>query len=372
MNDEEVSALRDEIASLRNRLAAAQEFHAETLAGIGMQLDALEAKLPATVAQTPAARLDPPVPVAEPPVPTPPPFPAGEESIRQWQAVASSEPIAAPLPLPARPLPLPPKPEGSFELRFGRVWLVRFGIALLLTGLVLLGNFAYKNWIYDLPAGVRLAALYLGSFLLAGEGARLARRENLARFGEVLLAGGLAFFYWCTFAAYHVPRLRVIDSPVLAGGLLLLAAGGIVAISLRRDSRVTAVMGLLLASYATVLQPLGWLSAASNVVLAAAGTALMLRPRWTMPGIAAMAGTYVSFLWWQVAGAAGGASDGLSALWFLPPVWAVFALPGVIGISHRFEGFSDRARAWFASANNGAFFLLFSLTWLRHKGSEDF
>lgn len=135
---------------------------------------------------------------------------------------------------------------------------------------------------------------------------------------------------------------------------------------------MTAVMGLLLASYATVLQPLGWLSAASNVVLAAAGTALMLRPRWTMPGIAAMAGTYVSFFWWQLAGAAGGSQDALPALWFLPPVWAVFALPGVIGVSHRFEGLSDRARSWFASANNGAFFLLFSLTWLRHKGSEDF
>ncbi len=264
------------------------------------------------------------------------------------------------------------EPKGSFELRFGRIWLVRLGIGLLVTGLVLLGNYAYQNWIRDLPAGVRLAALYLGSGLIFGTGTQLAKRENLLRFGEVLVAGGLAFFYWCTFAAHHVPRLKVVDSPVLAGVLLLAAAVGIAGISLRRDSRATAVMGILLASYATVLQPLGWLSALSNVLLAGAGTALMLRPGWATPGIASMAGTYVAFLWWQLAGGSGSRPEDPAALWYLPPVWAIFALPGVLGISRRFDSLTDRGKAWFAGANNAAFFLLFSLVWLMQRGDAHY
>lgn len=262
------------------------------------------------------------------------------------------------------------KAGGSLELRMGQVWLVRIGIALLVTGLVLLGNYAYRNWIRELPAGVRLAFLYLGSFGLCGAGAWVGRREGMRRFGEVVMAGGLAFFYWCTFAAHHVERLRVIDSPKLAAVLLLVAAGVMVGVSLKRDSRGTAVLGLLLASYSTVLQPLGWLSAVSNLILAGAGVALMLRPGWAAPGIATMAGSYGAFLWWQLAGAVRGAPEDPAALWFLPPVWAVFALPGLIG---RYKAsLSERARAWLTGINNGVFFVLYSTLWLMQRGGGDY
>ena len=252
--------------------------------------------------------------------------------------------------------------RGSIELRMGQVWLVRLGIALLVTGMVLLGNYAYRNWIRELPAGVRLGFLYLGAAGLAGAGAWVGRRPGMRRFGEVVLAGGLAFCYWCTYAAHHVARLRVIDSPVAAAVLLLAAAGLMVGVALRRDSRATAMLGILLACYATVLQPLGWLSAVSNVVLAGAGAALMLRPGWAAPGVAAMAGTYGAFLWWQLAGAgAGGRLDDPWALWFLPPVWVVFALPGVLG--RHWGALGERARAWLTGANNGVFFALFTVQW---------
>ena len=260
--------------------------------------------------------------------------------------------------------PVAPEPRGSFELNFGRVWLVRLGIALLVTGLVLLGNYAYRNWIHDLPAVVRLVCLYIGSLGLIGTGWRFTSKDGMKAFGEVVLAGGLAFFYWCTFAAHHIDRLKVVDSPVAAGLMLLVAAGLIVGVSLKRDAKATAVMGLLLASYSTVLQPLGWLSAASNVVLAVAGMMLMRRRDWSGPGIASMVGTYGAFLWWQIAGASGGGPDRMG-LFFLPASWAVFSLPGVAGLAGSFSrSLSERGRAWFAGANNGVFFGLFSLLWL--------
>ena len=366
-----VAALQVRIESLREELAKAERQHEVQVRMLWNKLRNLEEALHAAAPPEVAGAVQ----QVEPVLP---------QVVEQEAAALSlgtvSEPAVSPAPpdLPAvspreaAPPPFPVAKEGSFELQFGRVWLVRLGIGLLVTGLVLLGNFAYKNWIRDLAPGIRLAALYMGSLLLLGGGICLARREGLRRFGEVLIAGGMAFFYWCTFAAHHVPRLRVVESPVLAGLLLLLAAGGIVAISLRRDSKATAVMGLLLASYATVLQPLGWLSAASNLVLAGMGTALMLRPGWVTPGVAAMAGTYVAFFWWQIAGAIGSRPDDPAALWFLPPVWAMFALPGVLGISKHFSGLSERERAAFATANNIAFFSLFSVMWQDLQGKEQY
>lgn len=361
--------LRRELQILRASLNAMAHGHEAEIARLRESFDDLERRLelPAAVpppmpwpdsadpAATPGAAVE---------IPATPPLVAAVPEIE----VTSQLPAPLPLPLP----PSPPASSSSFELRFGRIWLVRLGIALLVTGLVLLGNYAYQNWIRDLSAGIRLAALYLGSMLLCGSGIFVARRENLQRFGEVLLAGGLAFFYWCTFAAHHVPRLRVVESPVAGGVLLLGAAAVMVAVSLRRESRATAAFGLLLASYSTVLQPLGWLSAVSNVVLAAAGVALMRRPGWAAPGIASMAGTYAAFLGWQLAGGIGSQPNDPAALWFLPPAWAAFALPGVVGISRHFGSLSERGRMFFASANNAAFFLLFSALWWQQRGGEDY
>lgn len=342
----EENSFEVEISRLRARLDELSFMHAEEIGRIRRAVDALERReMVSSASMPPKEEKIEMVPVAEP-------VPA-----------KVSEPIA--LPPPVVPVPVvPAEPRGSFELRFGRVWLVRLGIALLVTGMVLLGNYAYRNWIRELPAIVRLAFLFISSLGLVGVGWRFTLKEGMQRFGEVVLAGGLAFFYWCAFAAHHVDRLRVIESPVLAGLMLLGAAGVIVGVSLKRDAQSTAILGLLLASYSTVLQPLGWLSSVSNVVLAMAGVALMRRRGWAGPGVASMAGTYGAFLWWQLAGASGGEPSRMG-LFFLPASWAVFALPGIAGFAGKFDrSLSERARAWFAGVNNGAFLGLFSLLWL--------
>ena len=128
-------------------------------------------------------------------------------------------------------------------------------------------------------------------------------------------------------------------------------------------------MGILLASYATMIQPLDWLSSTSNLLLALTGVLLMLRPGWKSPGIASLLGTYGAFAGWQLLGASGRGGDELATLWFLPGSWAIFAIPGMLG---RFrESLGERGRAVFTAANNGLFFALFSWMWLsRHGGAE--
>jgi hypothetical protein len=254
-------------------------------------------------------------------------------------------------------------------MRFGRVWLVRIGIALLLTGLVLLGNHAYQNWIRELPAGVRLAALYLCAAALFETGRRVARVPALNRFGEVVVAGGLSFFYYCTFAAHQVERLRVIDSPVVAAILLMLSAVGVAGVSWLRQAKGTAILGIVLASYATMLQPVGWLSCVSNLLLAGVGCFFLTRPGWSGPGWASLLTTYASFLGWQILGASGSEKP-IQALWFLPVSWLLFAVPCLLG---KFSGsMTDRAKSWFTGLNNGLFFLLFSSLWLWRYQDADY
>jgi len=368
----------DAIARLKGRMEQAELRHLMLMEELRKDLATLEQRI-----YLEAKSLEAKQPAVEPP---PAAVIESEQQLPHLQR-AKSEALPPPLPDPperkavwdfekADPLPPPvppvPKPAGpTFEQELGRVWLVRIGIVLLITGLVLGANWAYKNWIHHLSAGTRLTGLYLCSLLIGGTGIRLSKREDLRRYGEVLLAGGLAFFYYCTYAAHHVTRLKVIENPVTAAVLLLGAAGVIAAVSWFRQSRTTAVMGIILASYATMIQPLDWLSAASNLTLAVTGILLMLRPGWSAPGIASLCGTYGAFTGWQLLGAAGnGQGDLRATLWFLPGSWAIFAIPGMLG---RFrESLGERGRAVFTAANNGLFFATFSFTWLTAYGSAGF
>lgn len=193
MTPSEEAPLRQEIKRLRDQLEYANERHTAAMDNIRSLLSDMEGKISATA---PSVRK--PLTAARP-----------------LLAEQSAQSAPAPPPLPVTPTeiespaPLPLSPHR--ELDFGKVWFVRIGMVILLTGLVFLGNYAYQNWIREMPNGVRLAALFACALALVETGRRLAARDNLSRFGEVLLAGGMAFFYYCTFAAHHVDRLKIIE-----------------------------------------------------------------------------------------------------------------------------------------------------------------
>lgn len=373
MNPHDGSLEKQELNRLLERLEALSIRHNAELDSIRARIVELEARL--SVAPKADPEESPPAGALPPPLPK---LPALKQAklvqVAAPNAEAVPSPIAKEIPAPAveRIPEIESKPDASFELDFGKVWFVRIGMVILLTGLVFLGNYAYQNWIKDMSNGVRLTALFLCAGLLAETGRRLAKKENLHRFGEVLLAGGMAFFYYCTFAAHHVTRLKVIDSPVLGASLLFLSAGAIAAVSWIRQAKITAAFGLVLAAYATMLQPIGWMSCVSNLLLAAIGLFFMLKPGWAGPGWASMLGTYAAFLGSQIFGYVQDdhTSDPLAILWFLPPLWVMFAIPGMLG---RFrESLSDRARAWFTGVNNVLFFLMFSALWIDQYDFADY
>src|SRR5581483_1868550 len=272
-----------------------------------------------------------PAPIPEPArteaVPSTPPAPALETLLaqhreEQWTPPPPTEP---PPPLKsAAPAGAPRPKESSLELRVGTVWLVRFGIVMVLTALGLFGAYAYQNYIPRLGPGGKVGMLYFASFALLGVGTWLQRKEEkLRNYAHVLVAGGLAAVYFTTFAAYHVTALRIIHSALTDGTLLLVWAGFIV-----------------------------WLAAVFFLV----------RNRWATLSFASLAGTYAGYAFWRFYRDSQWqwpTEDLWPGNFFLISYWIIFT--AAVFLSKHKE-WDDRKRATFLSLNNGAFFTAFLLT----------
>ena len=264
--------------------------------------------------------------------------------------------------------------KSSFEMRLGTFWLVRIGIVMLLTGLAFFGNYAYHHIIGRLGAGGKIALLYLASGLLLGAGAWWQRRnvkESLKNYAQVLFAGGLAAVYFTTYAAYHIPPLRVIGSAVVDGMLLLGWAGVIAWIADRRKSEVMALFAVGLAFYSSIITRVGDFTLWSNLVLTIAAVVFLIRNRWVSLSFAGLATSYAGYAFWRFLHDDGwhwatpyerlgfGAS-------FLAAYWLVFTTATFLSRSEKLSG---KNRAAFLTLNNGAFFALFLLTMLQvHTG----
>jgi len=278
--------------------------------------------------------------------------------------IAAGEANAA----PTGPLPLPPRmpkqTSGDFEMRLGQVWFVRIGVVAILTGLVLGSVYAYKNRIHNAPPIVKVLALFLFSGALTGVGLWLERsRESLRTFGRVLAAGGLAALYYTTYAMHHVDRLRVIESPVVAGVLLLACALGIFIYADRREDVTVASMALVLGYYGTAINVLGWFSVFSNLVLTSGGLWLLWRRAWVSMGVLSLVGCYGGFAFWQYAFPLLTTGQ-LSPMpyWagqaFLICCWVLFT---AVFVFARAEVIPMVTRSALAAANCGGFFALYMI-----------
>lgn len=269
---------------------------------------------------------------------------------------------------PSSPPPLPEK--ASFEMRLGTFWLVRIGIVMLLTGLAFFANYAYHHIIGKLGPAGKISLLYLASGLLLGAGAWWQRRtvkESLKNYAQVLFAGGLAAVYFTTYAAHHIPPLRVIESGLLDGTLLLVWAGFIMWLADRRKSEIMALFAVGLAFYSSVITRVGEFTLYSNLILTIGAVFFLIRNRWAALSFASLATSYAGYAFWRFLH-----DDGWRwatpdehlrfGAGFLACYWLVFTAATFLSRSEKLTG---PGRAAFLTLNNGAFFSLFVLTMLQ-------
>src|SRR2546421_2373168 len=217
-------------------------------------------------------------------------------------AATESPPVASPPDPPPMDSGTTPAPAGesSFEMKLGKVWLVRIGIVMLLTALVFFGNYAYQNFIIKLGPAGKVFLMYLGSGLLLGLGAWLPRQqESLKNYAQVVFAGGLAAVYFTTYAAHHIGTLRVIGSGRLDGLLLLAWAGFMGGLPDRKKSGLLALFAVGLAYYTSIITNIGLFTLYSNLVLTAAGVFFFVRNRWATLSFASLLATYGGDTYWR-------------------------------------------------------------------------
>ncbi len=260
-------------------------------------------------------------------------------------------------------------------MRLGTYWLVRIGIVVLLTGLVLFGNLAYQNYISRLGPGGKVFLLYLASALLLGAGwwwQRTALKESLKNYAQVLFAGGLAAAYFTTYAAHHFQHLRVIPDAGVDGALLLGLAGVMVWIADLKQSEVMALFAVLLAYYTAIIShDVGLFTLYSNLVLTLAAVFFLVRNRWATLSFASLLATYAAYAFWRFLHGNDWRwalpQEGLwTGTWFLISYWVVFTAAVFLS---KDEKFAKENRAGFLTLNNGAFFTMFLLTMYQaHQG----
>ena len=311
-------------------------------------------------------RMDVPCAVGPPPLPEPKPKPS------------PPPPRVAAVPLPVEKtavpeaVPLLVKPvvdeavagdaaEG-LELRVGTYWMARIGIVILLTGLVFLGNYAYHRFIPLLGAWGKLSILGMSGALLGGFGMWLEQsRASMRNYGRVLLAGGAATIYYTAYAAHYVQSLKVIESPVVGGALLLALAGGFMWWADRKRSEALAVPAVLLAYYTSSINPIGTFTLYSNGLLTAAAVFFLIRRGWTRLSFVSLTATYGSYAFWRFthllqSGASVG--DWGGGVIFVGCYWLLFTL----GMFLAAEGTMRSAqRVAFLTLNNGALLAFASL-----------
>ncbi len=258
------------------------------------------------------------------------------------------------VPTPAQP------PSNDVELHIGRVWLVRIGIVVLLTGLVFLGNFAYHEFVPRLGPVGKLSLLALAAAALAAIGHLVRLRPTLTSYGRVLTGGALATAYYTAYAAHFVEPLQVIGSPLLGGTLLLASAAAILWLADRLRSQTIAAVTISLAFYTAAINPLSQFSLFSNLLLAIVGVALLLRHRWTAVTYLSLAGTYGAFAFWRLVNTgtvftfdAPTASLFGTAIAFPACYWAVFTTAIIQG---RDRAFAKDQLSTFLTLNNAAFY----------------
>ncbi|HKR28011.1 MAG TPA: DUF2339 domain-containing protein [Acidobacteriaceae bacterium] len=284
-------------------------------------------------APSPVPETAPPAPAAAAPVPLTAPSPAAEPASQE-----KSHPMfpSAETPVPARveepprapsrpPRPAPPPPSFGYaqtaravdsslkaDLRprkslgerlratlpleevLGMNLFAKIGIVLLVLGFALLGRVA----VLAMGPGGKVALLYAVAGTMLGGGIWLERKERYRLIGRGGIGGGWALLFFTTYAVWHVPAMRVMDSLTLNCAALLAVAIAMVLHTLRYRSQLVTGLAFLLAFSTVALSQDTVYALSSGVILALGIVIICLRMGWFELEIFGILASFGNHFYW--------------------------------------------------------------------------
>jgi hypothetical protein len=188
----------------------------------------------------------------------------------------------------------------NLEEYIGSYWLVRIGVLLVLSSMVLMG-YSQIDWILNTPVWVKVSSLYALSLALCYLGQRLGYYNQYKNYADVLYAGGLSGLYLCTYAGYGISTLKWITSLYIAQILLLLCAFIILYIAHRKQSQLIAFFAITACYYSIYVShihqvtPHIWLESISTLFIASSILILIRVHHWKHVPLWSMILVYSSY-----------------------------------------------------------------------------
>jgi uncharacterized membrane protein len=236
--------------------------------------------------------------------------PAGGASI-PVRPPASVAPRVSPAARPPAPQAPPPAPTfGATEIgsalfdRFrsaldieemlGTDWLNKLGITLLVLGVAFFLSYELRTMG---PAGKVLVGFATAAVLLAA-GIWFERGDRYRILARAGIGGGWALLFFTTYAMYHVPAAKVLDSQLADLVLMLAVAAAMVTHTLRYRSQVVTGLAFLLAFLTVTISHSDVYSLSAGGVLAAGLVVIVGRMQWFELEVFGILASYLNhFLW---------------------------------------------------------------------------
>jgi len=225
----------------------------------------------------------------------------------------------------------PPQPRKSitenFEQMLGEKWFNKLGILAVVIGVALLVGYSFR---YLGPAGKIGIGFMFGIGMLVF-GHFIEKKKDFSIYGKGLIAGGWAISYFTIFAMYHIPAVRLIQSPLLGMALLLGVSAVTIVDIYRYKSQVATAFSYLLMFITLMITPVSLYTMAAAVPVALSLIFFMYKREWLEFGLYGMVMTYVTYMAWfgiaqKVNKTAMTTEQFFAAAAFLILYWAIFVI----------------------------------------------
>jgi len=181
---------------------------------------------------------------------------------------------------------------GNFEQVLGEKWFNKLGILAVVIGVVLLVGYSFRFF----GAIGKLSIGYAFGLGLLGYGMYVEKKENLSAFGKSLIAGGWAINYFTTFAMYHIPEVRLIQSPFVGMFLLIIVSVASILHIYRYRSQLATSFSYLLMFITLMITPISLYTICAGVLVASSLIFFMYKMRWNSFAIYGMVMSYLSYM----------------------------------------------------------------------------